>query len=123
MLLAIDVGNSNIVIGIFEGDKLIGDWRIRTVRKSTEDEFSLTLIGFFRHSGIDMNKINRTIISSVVPPVVGFLNNFCLKYLSHKPVFVDAETVKPLMPILYNNPGYHSSFGRPVFNDIQIAEG
>lgn len=104
MLLAIDVGNSNIVIGIFDGDTLLGDWRIRTVRKSTEDEFSLKLTGFFSNSGIDIKKITKTIISSVVPPVAGFLNNFCLKYLLHAPVFVTAESVKGLMPILYNNP-------------------
>jgi len=104
MLLAIDVGNSNIVVGIFDGEKLLGDWRLRTVRKSTEDEFSLKLLGFLNQSGIDIHQISKTIISSVVPQVVGFLNNFCLKYLSHKPVFVTAQLVKGLMPILYNNP-------------------
>lgn len=103
MLFVIDIGNTNTVMGVFEGDRLIQDWRIRTEKETTEDEFNVLVQGLFSVSGIDTAKIDRTIISSVVPPMVRNLDAFCRKYLNHAPHWVDAKSY-PGMPILYANP-------------------
>ena len=103
MLLVIDVGNTNIVLGVFNGDELIASWRIRTERNTTEDEFDVLAAGLFARSRIDFSAIGETIISSVVPPMVNILDSFCRKYLGHAPHWIDAKSY-PGMPILYNNP-------------------
>ncbi len=103
MLLVIDVGNTNTVMGIYRGKKLLQDWRIRTERNSTEDEFNVLIRGLFSGSDIDFSDIGATIISSVVPPMTGILDAFCRKYLGHAPAWVDAKTAG-IMPILYDNP-------------------
>lgn len=103
MLLVIDIGNTNTVIGVYDGNNLIKDWRIRTERNTTEDEFNLLITGLFGNSGIQLKNIDRTIISSVVPPMVTILNSFCLKYLGYSPHWVDASSYTG-MPILTHNP-------------------
>ncbi len=103
MLLVIDVGNTNIVLGVFKKDLLITDWRIRTERNTTEDEFNLLASGLFAGRDISLKDIDRTIISCVVPPMVTILDSFCQKYLGHCPNWVDATSYKG-MPILYPNP-------------------
>jgi type III pantothenate kinase len=104
MLLVIDVGNTNTVIGIFDGDDLAHDWRIRTIRESTADEFNVLANALFQDKGLDRTKIEKIIISSVVPSSVPILNAFCQRYLALTPLWIDADSVKKLMPILYNNP-------------------
>jgi type III pantothenate kinase len=104
MLLVIDVGNTNTVIGIFDGDELAHDWRIRTIRESTADEFNVLANALFQDKGLDRTKIEKIIISSVVPSSVPILNAFCQRYLALTPLWIDADSVKKLMPILYNNP-------------------
>jgi len=103
MLLVIDVGNTNTVMGIFNKDNLITSWRIRTERRTTGDEFSVLASGLFRGSDIQFKDIKRTVISCVVPPVVDVYNAFCRKYLNHAPEWIDA-TSSGIMPILYGNP-------------------
>ncbi len=103
MLLVIDTGNTNTVIGVYDGNHLIKDWRIRTERNTTEDEFNLIITGLFGGSGIKPKDIDRTIISSVVPPLVTIMNSFCLKYLGYPPHWVDAASYAG-MPILTHNP-------------------
>jgi len=103
MLLVIDVGNTNTVMGIYQQDTLIKDWRIRTERKTTEDEFNVIVTSLFSIDGIDAKQIRKTIISSVVPPMVTILDSFCRKYLGHSPQWVDARSYTG-MPILINNP-------------------
>lgn len=103
MLLVIDIGNTNTVIGVYDGNHLIKDWRIRTERNTTEDEFNLLITGLFGNSGIQPKDIDRTIISSVVPPMVTILNSFCIKYLGYPPHWVDAASYTG-MPIPYYNP-------------------
>lgn len=104
MLLVIDIGNTNIVMGVFKEKYLIKDWRIRTERNSTEDEFSILVTGLFAQSGIRLKDIRNTIISSVVPPMVTLLDSFCRKYLGKSPHWVDPKSYTG-MPNLYNNPG------------------
>ena len=103
MLLVIDVGNTNTVMGIYRQERLIKDWRIRTERKTTEDEFNVIVNSLFAIDGIDARKIEKTVISSVVPPMVTILDSFCRKYLGHAPHWVDARSYTG-MPILLNNP-------------------
>jgi type III pantothenate kinase len=103
MLLVIDVGNTNIVMGIYQADRLIMDWRIRTERNTTEDEFNVIAANLFAGSKIRVKNIQRTVISCVVPPMVTILDSFCRKYLNHAPLWVDAKTYTG-MPILYHNP-------------------
>jgi len=71
MLLAIDVGNSNIVLGVFEGDRLIQSWRLQTVRERTSDELGLVVEGLFEHSRIERLQVRGVILGSVVPPLTG----------------------------------------------------
>lgn len=103
MLLVIDVGNTNTVIGVYEGKHLVKDWRIRTERHTTEDEFNVLVTNLFSVGNIHSKDILKTIISCVVPPMVTILDSFCRKYLGHTPVWVDAKTVTN-MPIRYGNP-------------------
>lgn len=103
MIFVIDVGNTNTVMGIFNGEKLVKDWRIRTERNATEDEFNVLVTGLFSGSNIPFDAVEKTIISSVVPPMVKVLDAFCRKYLGRAPYWVDAKSAAG-MPILYNNP-------------------
>lgn len=103
MLLVIDVGNTNTVLGIYDGKQLVCDWRIRTEKNTTEDEFNVLAQGLFAGSNIGPKQIEHTIISSVVPPMVSILDSFCRKYLKHAPHWVDAKSGSG-MPILYSNP-------------------
>ncbi len=103
MLLVIDVGNTNTVIGVFDGDELIQNWRIRTERNTTEDEFSVLAANLFGRSCIDITKIEKTVVSCVVPPMVTILDAFARKYLKHAAHWIDAKSY-PGMPILYSNP-------------------
>lgn len=104
MLLVIDVGNTNTVIGIYDGDNLKHDWRIRTIRDSTADEFNVLATALFSYKGVNPEDIKTAAISSVVPSSVPILNAFCEKYLGLTPLWINPASVKKLMPILYNNP-------------------
>jgi type III pantothenate kinase len=103
MLLVIDVGNTNTVIGVFDGKQLAENWRIRTERNTTEDEFNVLMAALFRRSRIDIVRIEKTVVSCVVPPMVTILDAFARKYLNHAAHWIDAKSY-PGMPILYSNP-------------------
>jgi len=103
MLLVIDIGNTNTVIGVYDGRHLVKDWRIRTERRTTADEFNVLAANLFSEGNISSEKIGKTIISCVVPPMVTILDSFCRKYLGHAPHWVDAMSV-PNLPIRYKNP-------------------
>ena len=104
MLLVIDVGNTNIVLGVFQGERLVCDWRIRTVRDTTADEFNVLARALFADRHIVPSDIKKTVISCVVPPAVRILEDFCHKYLKQSPLWVTPHAVRQLMPILYDNP-------------------
>jgi len=104
MLLVIDVGNTNTVIGVYDKDILKENWRIRTVRDNTADEFNVLANALFADKGIDSSSISKIVISSVVPSSVRILNDFCERYLKLTPLWINPESVKTLMPILYKNP-------------------
>ncbi|MEZ4567071.1 MAG: type III pantothenate kinase [Desulfobacterales bacterium] len=102
MLLAVDVGNTNTVIGLFENDRLTCDWRIRSTPAITEDEFNIVMSNLFQSRSVNPARIRKTIVSCVVPPMMKILDDYCAKYLGHRPSWIDAGSVK--MPVLYDNP-------------------
>ncbi len=104
MLFVIDVGNTNTVLGIFDGDTLVSDWRIRSDRNMTEDEFNVLVSSLFKEFNISTKDLQATLISCVVPRMMLVLELFCKKYLGHEPHWVNSETVSPIMPNLYGNP-------------------
>ena len=104
MLFVMDVGNTNTVMGIYQGARLIDNWRIRTERNITEDEFYILCTSLFVRNNIAEADIEKTIISCVVPPMMYILESFCSKYLKHPPLWVDARTAKKTMPIRVHNP-------------------
>ncbi|MBW1896232.1 MAG: type III pantothenate kinase [Deltaproteobacteria bacterium] len=103
MLLAIDVGNTNTVLGVFDGDALTHHWRLRTEKDATEDELHLLIKNLLSIEEIKLETIDGTIISCVVPPMINTFDCLCEKHLHHKPVWVDTDTPTG-MPILYDNP-------------------
>ncbi|MEA2013951.1 MAG: type III pantothenate kinase [Thermodesulfobacteriota bacterium] len=103
MLLAIDVGNSNTVIGLYEGDKLLYHWRVRTVVDHTIDEYGMLILNLYRTSKVGSNTVNNIIISCVVPSMLNILEPLCKKYFHVTPLIV-GPGIKTGMPIYYDNP-------------------
>jgi type III pantothenate kinase len=103
MLLAIDVGNTNIVLGVFDGEALIQSWRLQTLRERTSDELGLLVDGLFAQSRIDRARIGGVILGSVVPPLTGTLRAMTDRYFGVTAMIVEPG-VNTLMPILYENP-------------------
>jgi type III pantothenate kinase len=103
MLLAIDVGNSNIVLGVFDGATLVQSWRLQTVRERTADELGLLVDGLFAHSRIERVKIRGVILGSVVPPLTGTMRQMVERYFGVTAMIVEPG-VNTGMPILYKNP-------------------
>ena len=103
MLLAIDLGNTNTVFGVYDtNDKLVMHWRLSTQKERTVDEYGILLRNLFALEKIDAKKIRRVIIASVVPPLDPVLNEMVSVYFSVKPVFVTHENAG--IPVLYDDP-------------------
>lgn len=103
MLLAFDVGNTNIVIGLFKGETLLADWRISSDRLKTTDEYGLLLEQLFRCSNLVRDEVSAVIISSVVPNLTGTLKAMSERYFHLQPMVVGAG-IKTGMPLRYENP-------------------
>jgi type III pantothenate kinase len=103
MLLAIDVGNSNIVLGVFDGAALVQSWRLQTLRERTSDELGLLVDGLFAHSRIERVQVRGVIVGSVVPPVTGTMHAMAQRYFGVHALNVEPG-VNTGMPILYENP-------------------
>ena len=105
MLLAIDVGNTNTVIGLFKGRDLFRDWRIHTRKDTTTDEFSIIIKSLFAESVVTNEEITKVVVSSVVPEIDHIISGFVKNYLENaKAYWINSESVKELMPVLYTNP-------------------
>lgn len=91
MLLAIDVGNTNMVFGLYEGEKLRGTFRISTNAERTSDELGMQISQYYHFHGIDRNETSAVIIASVVPPVMYTLINAIRKYLRVRPVIAGRD--------------------------------
>ena len=103
MLLAIDVGNTNIVIGVIDGVRLLVSWRLLTLRERTADEVGLMVIGLLGHEHIDVSRIDAVVMASVVPPLTPIMRSMVKRYFNRDPLVVD-PTTNAGMPILYERP-------------------
>ncbi|HEY4817170.1 MAG TPA: type III pantothenate kinase [Candidatus Acidoferrum sp.] len=103
MLLTIDVGNTNTVLGVFRGEELIANWRLTTARQQTVDEYGVLTRNLFTLAGLDRDGIHGVIISSVVPPVNWTLAEMARIYFGQKALFVEPG-VKTGMAVLVDNP-------------------
>ncbi len=103
MLLAIDVGNTNIVIGVFEGQALGRSWRLATARERTGDELGLMFSDLLERAGITPNAIDGVIMASVVPQLTAPVVDMAVRYLGLTPLNVDADTDIGI-PNLYAHP-------------------
>lgn len=103
MLLVIDVGNTNIVLGIFKEQELVDHWRVSTDRLRTTDEYGVLIRHLFYLNGVNSEEIDAIIISSVVPPVMPTLERMCQRYFGLTPLVI-GPGVKTGMDIKYDNP-------------------
>lgn len=103
MLLVIDVGNTNIVLGIYKGTELLDHWRISTDRLRTTDEYGVLIRNLFFWNEISADSIDEVIISSVVPPIMPTLERMCQRYFGISPLVI-GPGVKTGMDIRYDNP-------------------
>lgn len=97
MLLGIDVGNTNMVFGLFDGENLAGNFRLRTELGLTSDEIGLMICTYFRQFGLETASVEDVVIDSVVPPVMHALTNAVRKYFNREPYIID-ETLDPGLP-------------------------
>lgn len=103
MLLAIDIGNTNIVLGVFQEEQLLSHWRLSTKIDRTVDEYGVLLRNLFMHNRLDYHEVDAIIVSSVVPPVMPTLEEMSRQYFGVAPLIV-GPGVKTGMPLLYENP-------------------
>ena len=100
MLLAIDVGNTNIVLGVFEGATLAQSWRLATLRERTADEVGILVTHLFENKAIPIERVTGIILSSVVPPLTRTMEEMGERYFGHTPLTVNPGT-NTGMPVLY----------------------
>jgi type III pantothenate kinase len=103
VLLAIDVGNTNTVLGAFEGKVLKRHWRVETSHTRTSDEYGIQVLQLFAAEGLDPRAVEAVAVSSVVPPLASSLTRMAERYFGARPLFV-GPGVKTGMPILYDDP-------------------
>ena len=103
MLLVIDVGNSNIVLGVYDGTLLLRSWRLSTDKSRTSDEYAVLLHSLFDQAGLGFSAVKASIISSVVPPLTGVMEAISHDFFNLSP-YVVGPGIKTGMPIHYDNP-------------------
>jgi type III pantothenate kinase len=103
MLLAIDIGNTNVVLGVFDRERLVENWRVGTNAQITPDEYAMTFKDLFGFAGIRFDQVAGVIISSVVPPLLPVMIEMSRKYFRIEPMVVTAE-LRTGLTIRYDNP-------------------
>ncbi len=103
MLLALDVGNTNTVLGIYRDEKLIEHWRLETKKERTADELGIFLKELFQFSNLSLSQVSGVVVSSVVPPFDFAIQRMCERYLKLKPLWVNTTT-KTGIKIRLDNP-------------------
>jgi type III pantothenate kinase len=103
MLFCIDIGNTNIVLGVAHDGEVIRNWRIRTERDITADELGIIVGNLFQAAEMKLRDITHTIVSCVVPPLLNTIEEFSKRYFNMAPMIV-GPGLKTGMPILYDNP-------------------
>lgn len=103
MILALDIGNTNIVLGVYKGKSLLYHWRIATIRERTEDELGMVIKDLFANFGLSFSDIKGVVVSSVVPPLMFAVERMCEKYFHLKPLIV-GPGIKTGLQINMENP-------------------
>ncbi len=103
MILVVDVGNTHIVLGVFEATELLASWRLNTDGERTADELGMFMLNFFGHAGLSADKVEAVIIASVVPPIMYTLEHSIRKYFKLDPMVIGPGT-KTGINIRYQNP-------------------
>lgn len=103
MLLVLDVGNTNTVLGVYNGEKLAAHWRVGTTKTQTVDEYAVLFRNLFAMDNLKIEDVTGIIISSVVPPMDSTLREVCTRHFRRTPLFVEPG-VKTGMPVHYDNP-------------------
>lgn len=103
MMLAVDIGNTNIVLGVYRKRELLHHFRLSTARQSTVDEYGVMIHNLFHMSGISVKDVEGVIISSVVPPLVKTIEDMCIKYIGKDPLIV-GPGIKTGLNLRYENP-------------------
>ena len=103
MLLAIDIGNTNITLGVYAGTALKSHWRLATDHHRMPDEYGITLVNLLRHAAISLGEIQAIALASVVPPLTSTFVQACAQYLGRTPLVVDAG-VKTGVRVKYDDP-------------------
>jgi type III pantothenate kinase len=103
MLLVVDIGNTNTVLGVYENIQLIGHWRLETKASQTADEYGILTRNLFALANLEFSRIRDIVIASVVPPLNSVLEQMALQYFRVRPLFIEPG-VKTGMPVLYDPP-------------------
>lgn len=103
MLLAIDVGNTNITVGLFDGARLAHSWRLATLRERTADELGILITHLLDHEGADRSRVGGVILASVVPPLTATAADMARRYFGRDALIVDPAS-NTGMPVLYDPP-------------------
>lgn len=103
MLLTIDIGNTNITLGLYEGKELGPRWRLATAYDHMPDEYGLQLYGLLQHSGHTPESVHGICLASVVPPITSKIIEACRQYIRQEPLVVDAG-VKTGVRVRYEDP-------------------
>src|ERR671914_1725674 len=103
MLLAIDIGNTNIVLGLYQGKKLVTHWRLLTEAERTADEYGVIIAHLVDYEGHRCNQITAIVVSCVVPPMLTMIQELGKKFFKMEPLVV-GPGIKTGMPIRYENP-------------------
>ncbi|MFP4200757.1 MAG: type III pantothenate kinase, partial [Clostridia bacterium] len=103
MILAIDVGNSNVAMGVYDGERLVRHWRLSTVAGATADDLGISMRTLLGYNGINCEMVDAVVYATVVPPLVASLEEMCLRYLKVRPLKVGPGT-KTGIDIKYDNP-------------------
>ena len=133
MLLALDIGNTNIVVGVFDQDRLLHSWRLSTQRQRTADEMGMWVLQLFQHGHLAAGDIDAVVAASVVPTLTGPTIEMAQRYFDRVPLVVDG-TVDTGMPNLYGAPaevgadrivngvGAFERYGRPEGRALVVVD-
>lgn len=103
MLLVIDIGNTNLTLGLYQGDQLTAHWRLATDHKRMPDEYGLQLLGLLNHAQCPPETLEGICLASVVPALTSRVTQACAQYLGKQPLIVDAG-IRTGIRIRYDNP-------------------
>jgi type III pantothenate kinase len=103
VIFVVDIGNTNVTLGLYAGEELVSHWRIATVHERMPDEYAMLLLNLFQYAGYAPTEVKGIAIASVVPPLTGVFATLCQEYFAQEALVVDAG-VKTGVRVRYDNP-------------------